>query len=396
MQIVMGNPYFSLCKSKIKPYKYLDKNISCDILIVGGGIDGAIANYYLSQKYDTALVDKSLFGKNCTSCATALLEYQLDDFASELNGELNEQEICKIYSFGLDALKKLDSLVSKLGNSCLYSKRPSLLYSTRLIDTAKIKKEYDFRISNGFSAEYIDKASNTFPFKLTSGLYCSDGGAELNPYLFTKLMLDNSHNQNKIFQNTEIVCVEHKDTLVAHTSYGQKITCKNIIYATGFNWQSFTKKDLCKRYISYTITTQKISNLAWRDSALVQDCLDPYHYLRILPDNKLIFGGEDTLYYDKFDVKKAEQKYQKLENTLRKMLPDYDKQIKVDCKFCGLFGSTKNNLGLIGKAQENEYYLLSSGANGIVNAIGGIEIIEDDLLGKAHSLASVFSPKRLD
>lgn len=84
MEYVKGKPYFTDCKSRIKQYPYLNDDKYCDILIIGGGIDGAIANYYLSQKYDVVLVDKGRLGFGCTSCATALLEYQLDDFASDL------------------------------------------------------------------------------------------------------------------------------------------------------------------------------------------------------------------------------------------------------------------------------------------------------------------------
>ena len=60
MEYVKGKPYF--CKDmKIGQKPYLDKNIKTEILIVGGGIDGAIVNYYLSQKFDVCLVDKSRF-----------------------------------------------------------------------------------------------------------------------------------------------------------------------------------------------------------------------------------------------------------------------------------------------------------------------------------------------
>ena len=35
------------------------------------------------------------------------------------------------------------------------------------------------------------------------------------------------------------------------------------------------------------------TNLQSLSSALIQDDLDPYHYLRVLPDRRIIFGGED-------------------------------------------------------------------------------------------------------
>lgn len=49
MQFVKGVPYFCQGVNKIKQYPYLTKNIACDILVIGGGICGAVANYFLSQ-----------------------------------------------------------------------------------------------------------------------------------------------------------------------------------------------------------------------------------------------------------------------------------------------------------------------------------------------------------
>ena len=62
MEYVKGQPYFCQVKDKIKQYSYSDKDIKCDILIIGGGIDGAILNYYLSKKYNVVLVDMARFG----------------------------------------------------------------------------------------------------------------------------------------------------------------------------------------------------------------------------------------------------------------------------------------------------------------------------------------------
>ncbi len=50
MEYVKGQPYFCQVENKIKQYPYLNKNIECEILIIGGGIDGTILNYYLSKK----------------------------------------------------------------------------------------------------------------------------------------------------------------------------------------------------------------------------------------------------------------------------------------------------------------------------------------------------------
>lgn len=89
---------------------------------------------------------------------------------------------------------------------------------------------------------------------------------------------------------------------------------------------------------------------------------------------------------------KSRKKIQKPEKTLLGLFPG---KIQITHKFCGLFGQTKNNLGLIGRLEkENHLLFSSSGANGIINAFCGVEIIEDILSGKKHQFEDIFSPLR--
>src|SRR5574344_872552 len=116
MEFVKETPFFDKAEKKIKKYNYLDDDLSTDILIVGGGIDGAILNYFLSQKYDVSLVEAYRLGRSSTSIATALLEYQLDEFANELKKYLCEKDIVDIYKMGLNGIDTLEKIISKLGN----------------------------------------------------------------------------------------------------------------------------------------------------------------------------------------------------------------------------------------------------------------------------------------
>lgn len=110
MEVVKGNPYFCDCESKMKNYPYLNKNIDCDILIIGGGINGCIINQHLSKKRDVVLVEKGRLGFCCSSCATALLEYQLDDFAKDLKKILTQLMLLRSTKWGLNQFRKLNNL----------------------------------------------------------------------------------------------------------------------------------------------------------------------------------------------------------------------------------------------------------------------------------------------
>lgn len=128
MEILKGVTYFD--KQKLgKQYAYLNKDIVCDVVIIGGGIDGAIVNYFLSQTNKTVLVDKGRFGLGDTVAATALLEYQLDDFAEDLKNELSSEDVDKIYKLGLKSIEQIGEITKQLGNTFNFVKKPSFVYS---------------------------------------------------------------------------------------------------------------------------------------------------------------------------------------------------------------------------------------------------------------------------
>lgn len=392
MEYVQGKPYF-YCnnKNKISQFPYLNKDINCDILIVGAGVNGAILNYYLSFKYNVVLVDKGRIGASCTSCATALLEYQLDDFANDIAG-LSEEEVVDVYSMGLYSINKIKKFVEKHGNYCNFATRPTLLYSTK--KDKNIIKEYEFRKKHNFKCELITE-NNSLPFPVDTGIYCEDGGCEFDPYLFTKQMIDASSNQQNTYENTCVVDLTRiNDKWVCTTSYGQTITYKYVIISTGFQWD-WLGEDLCERFLTYTIVTNPQPKIAWKDNALVQDSSEPYHYMRKLPDDRIIFGGDDESWNINKDNKNCDKKYNKLLDELKEMFVDFKDEIKVDYSFCGAFASTNNNLGVVGKTEkENLLYFFSCGANGIINAMYAVEIIDDIIQGKENKLAHLFSPLR--
>ena len=397
MQFVKGEPYFCQGVNKIKRYPYLTKNITCDILVIGGDICGAVANYFLSQKYNTILVESNRLGHSCTSCATALLEYQLDDFAYDLKDNLSEEMIRQVYFAGLNAISKLDAFTKKYGNHCQFAKKDTLVYSNKTKDISALKREYEFRKNAKLDVKYIDKTNNPFPFDIQCGLYCKNGGAECNPYLLEKQFIENASNQSNIYENTTIVDITRQEQyLIARTTYGETIKAKNIVLATGFDYTLVNNNIVCDKFVTSTIVTKPIKNLEWYNNALIQDYLDPYHYMRILPDNRIIYGGEDfDCPNDNIDEKKVQKKYVKLEKDLKNMLNKFCDKIVIDSCFCGVFGSTENNLGYIGySGTKGVYYFYSCGANGIINTMFGIDVLLDSLENKSNKFTKIFSPLR--
>lgn len=298
----------------------------------------------------------------------------------------------------LGAIQKIERFIEKFGNDCNFALRPTFLYTNSIFAVPALKDEFEFRRKNGFACKLYEKDTNPFPFPIKCGIYAKNGGCEFNPYLFTKMMLEHSKNQNKIFENTNITkLIKTNSGYIAVTNFGERICCKKILVATGFNWEVLQQDDLCERFVTYSVVTSPVKDFSWKEKALIHDSTSPYHYLRTLPDGRIIFGGEDTTFKGKpINEKKSNKKYDKLEKDLFALFPELKGKAKIDYKFCGCFGTTPNNLGLIGesKIDDDIFLFISCGANGIINAIAGAKVIEDILNHRPNPLSKIFSPKR--
>lgn len=396
---VKGKPYFADVKNKIKSFPYLTKNKKCKNLIIGGGINGIITAYYFhkNKMLDTIIIDISRLGYSNTSCATALLEYQLDDHANDLKKYFTKEDIVSAYNVGLSSLKHIDDIINTLGNSCEYSVRDTLMYTQKKSEKKELVREFEFRLQNGFDVSFITPKNNPYPFYIEAGILAKNGGAEFNPYLFEKILVDNISKDINIYENTEATkIIKTNKGFRVITNYGIEIECENIICSTGYNTKLFTEKKLCEKLISYTIVTTPLKKPLWKNRELLQDNSDPYHYMRLSNDNRLILGGEDIPFKNStIKEKVAKKKYQKLFDYAKILFPKEMKNAKIDYEFCGAFSSTTNNLSLVGELETPHiYYNLGYGANGIIYSIYGAQSIVSMINGNTMDLYNLFTPNR--
>ena len=77
MNLHSGYPY-SMIKHGL-PFNYprLEKSISTDVIIMGGGISGALTAYHLVNKgVDCVVIDRRTIGLGSTCSSTSLLQFQ--------------------------------------------------------------------------------------------------------------------------------------------------------------------------------------------------------------------------------------------------------------------------------------------------------------------------------
>lgn len=399
--LVQGKPYFTNINTEFKQYKYLSKDETTDVLIIGGGATGALVSHYLTKdNIKCMLVEKSRIGHGSTSVTTSLLQYELDDNLASLQQYTSFENGLKSYKLGLKALCDLKDIISTQGNYCDYKITDSLLFTNKSIEEKEIFEEYHYRKEAGFDVQFIDSLSNPFEFDIKAGILSKEGGAVLDPFKFTHQLLANAEeNGALIYENTLINKIIYKEDYVeAYTEYGHKITCKYIICSTGYDISLFTHKPYGTKYITYNIVTSPLANFDPQlKEVIIRDNCSPYNYLRMTSDNRIILGGEDEPYEQNiFNTAMAEKKYSILTERLKSLFPSIKNDIHIDFKLCGEFISTRDNLGFIGKdnLHKNLFYCLGYGANGLIFSILGGQYLSKLLKNQEDPEMEIFNPNR--
>jgi glycine/D-amino acid oxidase-like deaminating enzyme len=374
MQLTNGNLYWQK-KAKIeKIYPYLTKDKSCDVLVVGGGITGAITAYFLAKEgAKVIVVEKNIIGYGSTSAATASLGYDLDINMSKLEKKIGNIQAKKIYDLSLNSIDKLEEIDSEFEKDTDFKRKDSIYYSNKFMQKPVIIREYETRRNAGFNTALLNSHD---VINLNSGIYTKNGSGVMNPYKFTQgLFKYLSGLENvEIYENTKIESIKCKYEYVeSRTNNNFKIKSDNLIFSSGVESLKYLNSNLVDVYKTFTIVSKPINSILEKDlNFTAKDSGEPGNYLRFTKNGRVIFSGENIKMSDKFMDKKymqnvANERYKRLFNTLQKTMFTYE-DIPIEYAFNGTFANTRDNLPIVDEinGMPNCFCNLGIGPNGIL------------------------------
>lgn len=398
---IRSNEPFWLVKNGIKhAYPSLRTNLDTDVLVVGGGITGALMAHALIKKgYHTVLIDKREIANGSTSATTSMLQYEIDVPLYKLKALIGEQGAIASYMACRDAIYKLEGLVEEVGSACGFEKKASVYFAGRPKDIRWLKEEYMARKSAGFEVKWLEKKelSAAYGLRAEGGIVSADG-ASLDAFCLTHDLLHyNSEKGLKVFDKTELKKVKYeKDGIRATMDTGSALKVGKIIYCTGYETQSMLPDKVVNLKSTYAMISESAGQYAEScQNTLFWNTDSPYLYMRTTSDGRLLVGGEDE------DFKNAvrrdlllNKKKNKLVKTLKKYLPETN--FIEDFCWCGTFGETKDGLPYIGGHPKfpDSYFLLGFGGNGITFSVAGAEMIIGMMEGKPGLLSHYFRFRR--
>lgn len=396
MSLVSGDTIWTKLNKIPKKYTYLSNDIKCEVAIIGAGITGALCSYYFAEAgIDTVIVDKNIIGYGSTRASTSILQYEIDTDLIGLKGLIGLDNAVKAFNLCKKAVYDIGDIVNKLDDNCDFNYRDCFYYTDKESHKKIIKKEFELRKENGFEVEFIDehRGKELFSFPIKAGIYSKGSAGEIDPYRFAHGLISKGvKNGLRVYENTKVIDIQwEQDGVTLITENQFEIRAKKVIIATGFDAKNYIDEKTTAMARSFTICTKPVNNLeGWYNKCIIRDYGNPYTYLRVTGDNRIIIGGEDIplggnnskISRLSNDDPVAIEKFKILEERLTRLFPNIE-DLEVEYRFSGHFGESGDSLPYIGeyKKYPNCYFCLGCGSNGILYAVLGGQLLRDLYLG---------------
>ncbi|WP_340016394.1 FAD-dependent oxidoreductase [Paenibacillus sp. FSL K6-1318] len=399
MDLVYGTPFWPSTFNSTFNYPALREDISCDCLIIGGGMGGALTSKLLSEKgVNTVVIDKRDIAQGSSSANTGLLQYTNDKTLTSCIHTFGEAKGVRFYELCREAMKQLTQIAGTLDTDPWFIPRTSLCFASSEDDVSLLEEEYQTLKRYGFEAELwsADKIKTHFPFSKPAALYTM-GDAEVNPYRFVHALFESANKRGaRIYGQTEMIhCEYDEDGVVCHTSNG-KIRANKVIFAAGYETQDIKKDRGAYLKTTYAIATKPLPNLKeWFEHSMIWETARPYLYMRTTPDGRIIAGGldEEIPREDQREIR-AKHRGDTLLEEVRSYFPLDG--LAVDYAWGAVFGNTNDGLPLIGTHPDypHSYFVEGYGGNGTVYSMIAASLIADAITGKQNPDMDLFSLTR--
>ncbi len=385
--------YGLLMNGIIQSYPSLNENQNCDVLVVGGGITGALISHMLMENnFSTVLIDKRDIACGSTAATTSLLQYEIDVPLYRLSEQIGEEGAAFCYREGIKAVQQLGDIIKKHDLEGRYEKRESLYIARTEKDAGWLKKELEIRSKHQLGVNWLDKKNVQTDYGISChGAILSGTAASVDAFQLTHSLLSKNVKKGlKVYDQTTIKkVIQLQNKMRIHTDDNHQIDCKKIIYCTGYESTKMLKEKVAHLFNTYAIVSeQNISVPEKLKKTLVWDTGSPYMYLRYTDDDRLLVGGEDSSFnFPFFQQYIKEQKSQRLQKRLKELIKDI--YFIEDFSWGGTFGSTKDGLPYIGATPEypNALFVLGFGGNGITFSVQAMDLVLDELKGKKNKLS---------
>jgi glycine/D-amino acid oxidase-like deaminating enzyme len=373
---------------------------SCDAVIIGAGITGAlVADALSAEGLAVVILDRRAPACGSTAASTSLLSYEIDVPLVELSRMTGEPAAVRAYRLSHSSVHELEAIAASLPEPTGFSACPSICLATQRRHGRRLQEEAALRQRHGLDAEYWTAAQvrQSYGFPSYGAIYTRTAGV-LDPVRLTRALLARSTGRGAVLRSrTPARDVRQPRTgggLAVSTDSGE-IRARWVIYAMGYEMPPALRSGMVALHSTYALVTEPLEDLGpWKGGCIVWETARPYAYMRATEDCRVMIGGadmpfKDAAWRDRF----MPDRTRRLEKQIRKWLPGVETQTAFT--WAGTFGETRDGLPYIGPMPDcpQALYALGYGANGITFGAIAARIVTDLCMGRRNDDVELF---RLD
>ncbi|MFC3032747.1 NAD(P)/FAD-dependent oxidoreductase [Pseudoalteromonas fenneropenaei] len=290
----------------------LQQNLQCDVAIIGGGFSGLLTAYYLASEHQ---LECAVFEANQVGFGASARNA---GFVLKGSGRLSYPQMAKkwgmatcqgIYQEFSDAVARVEGLIQQHGIACEPQAKGYIKIAHNQTAFQNLQAQADFlRTHLGADAEFIsreDLQQDYMAHQQAFGALRLRDGFGLNPLKLLLGYRDMAIKAGvKLFEHTLATDIQQHDTGITLKANGYSVTAKKLVIAGNAYNQKVTHPSIDKRFLpilSSVMVTRPLTETELTASGLqthqvAMDTRTLKYYYRLLPDNRLLFGGRGAIY----------------------------------------------------------------------------------------------------
>jgi len=397
MDLKSGYPWWAVSNGLIQAFPPLQQDLGCDVLVVGGGVTGAlIADELSGHGHEVAVIEQRDIGWGSTAASTALLQYEIDTHLLDLARQYGSDAAELAYRACAEAIPALGEVARGL-KKVDFQRMDSLYLASRHRDVPVLMAEGAARRQAGLDARWLQPDDLQQRFGVDAGgALLTRQAARVDPYCLTYGLLKRVRRRGgHVHDRTVLHSLEATSrSVTARIEAGATIRARHVVLAMGYANQRWIDQRVARNRSSYAFITDPIDAdvLGPLQRTMVWESARPYLYLRATGEGRLLVGGLD----DAIDIparrdRRGEGKAKQLMKQLQHWFPQLDPTPAFS--WAGTFAETADGLPFFGPHPQwgpRVHLAMAYGGNGITYSMIGAGLLRARIERRRHPLQDLF------
>lgn len=370
-----------------------------DVAVIGSGVMGSIlAERFSAEGHSVVVLDRRPSGMGSTAASTAELMWAMDVPMSTLAADIGEAEAARRWTRVYHAVRGLADRIDALGIDCARLDRPTVYLAGGQLDADGLRREAAFHERHGLPSAFLDgdAVARRFGIRPRAAIV-SDGGFEVDPVQLAHGMLDIARARGaRVHYPCDVIAMdEHEQGVTLSLAEGNRLEARQVVLASGYERATLFLPSQFKLLSTFVMATSPGTAPLWRENAMIWEASDPYLYIRVDAEGRVIAGGEDE---SVIDAQRRDALIGTKAGTIAAKLAALlgSDPLPVDSAWSATFGSSPDGLPAIGRAAHMHRVWLAAGfgGNGIAFAALAADLLSEGFAGRIDPDAACFDPYR--